>query len=277
LDGSLMIFSSDRLPTSGGLDLFVSRKTSSGWSRPENLGASINTSGHEWFPFLDSQNNLFFSSTGLPGYGGYDIFYCPFKAGEWGAPRNLGRSFNGPENEWGISIHPGKRVALYSRNLIMESGGMAFMVSLNEEAIPQSGMEGDSAMNISLVMQKMADAAVQATPPQQPEPVVEQEPNTQKQPVPEPNVKNDTGKLVFRVQIISSLYTNSFPTVLVNGKSYKTYEYFYKGSYRITVGEFDSVQEADAFKVQCRNSGFKQAFVAAFRGDQRETDPSVFK
>jgi hypothetical protein len=65
--------------------------------------------------------------------------------------------------------------------------------------------------------------------------------------------------------------------VLIEGVSYTTYEYFYKGSFRITVGEFDSAKEANAFKLQCLSSGFKQAFVAAFRGDQRETDPFVFK
>ncbi len=83
--------------------------------------------------------------------------------------------------------------------------------------------------------------------------------------------------MVFRVQIISSLYENSFPSVLIDGKSYKTYEYFYLGSYRITVGEFGTLEEANAFRIQCLNSGFKQAFVAAFKGDERETDPSVFK
>jgi hypothetical protein len=276
-DGSLMIYSSDRLPTSGGLDLFFSRKTTAGWSRPANLGETINTSGHEWFPFLDSQNNLLYSSTGLPGYGGYDIFYCPYEQGEWGAPRNLGGSINSPENEWGVSIHNGNRVALLSRTSISGSGGMAIMASLNEDAISRSEVEGDSARNISMIMLNMAEPAVQSAPPPQTEQAIEQKPLTQRQMEPESDVKTEPGELVFRVQIISSLYSNSFPTVLVDGKSYKTYEYFYMGSYRITVGEFDSVTEADAFKVQCRNSGFKQAFVAAFRGDQRETDPSVFK
>ena len=44
LDDSYMIFSSDRTPSSGGLDLFITRKTPSGWSTPENLGDNINTS-----------------------------------------------------------------------------------------------------------------------------------------------------------------------------------------------------------------------------------------
>ena len=49
------------------------------------------------------------------------------------------------------------------------------------------------------------------------------------------------------------------------------------GSYRITVGKFSTLKEANEFKVKCLNSGFKQAFVAAFRGDKRVTDPEVYK
>ena len=83
--------------------------------------------------------------------------------------------------------------------------------------------------------------------------------------------------MIFRVQIISSLYENSFPIVFIEGKRYNTYEYYYMGSFRITVGEFKSLEEANAFRIQCLNSGFKQAFVAAFRDGERVTDPSVFK
>lgn len=274
-DGSFMIFSSDRLPTSGGLDLFVTQQTSTGWSKPQNLGGAINSSGHEWFPFLDSQNNLLFSSTGHSGNGGYDIYFCPFNGEKWGVAQNLGSTINGPQNELGISVHPGGKAALFSRTETLGPGGMAIMVTLNEEAIQLAGIEEAYAGEVSLVMQHMADPAVQTLPVHQPEPVAE--PAIQKIENPEPAVSNSPDKLVFRVQIISSLNANSFPSVLIEGVSYNTYEYFYKGSYRITVGAFDSAKEANEFRALCFSSGFKQAFVAAFRGDQRETDPSVFK
>jgi len=276
-DGSMMVFSSDCLPTNGGLDLFVTQKTSAGWSKPVNLGESVNTSGHEWFPFLDSQNNLLFSSTGHSGYGGYDIYFCPYNGVDWGTPQNLGSTINGPQNELGISVHHRKKAALFSRTKISGSGGMAIMATLNEEALHLAGIGEEYAGDISLVLQRMADPAVQTVPLQQPDPVVEPEPINQKQVEPEPMVNALPDKIVFRVQIISSLNEKSFPTVLIEGVSYPTYEYFYKGSYRITVGEFDTVKEANALKLRCLSSGFKQAFVAAFRGDQRETDPSVFK
>lgn len=283
-DGSMMIFSSDRLPTSGGLDLFITQRTDNGWSEPRNLGASVNTSGHEWFPFLDNMNNLWFASSGHSGYGGFDIYVCPFKDQEWGAPRNLGEDINGPQNEWGFSIHPGKQVALFSRSWSGESRGMATMLTLNEEAVEAAGRNEAAVRNISLYLQGISDPAPESATSVRTEPetetIAEPEPEAEQETVPEPEpeiVTDPSGPVVFRIQIISSLYENSFPTVLIDGKSYSTYEYFYLGSFRITVGKFDSLEEANAFRLRCLDSGFKQAFVAAFRGGERETDPSVFK
>lgn len=270
-DGSLMVFSSDRLPNSGGLDLFVTRLRNDTWSEPLNLGAAINSSGHEWFPFIDRMNNLWFSSTGHSGYGGFDIYFCPFNGEDWGPAQNLGSSINTINNEMGFSIHSGKQLALFSRSQPAESKGIALKISLQENA-----PSGD----ISLILQERADPASPIPAPEakpgpvvRPDPVVSPEPDVKAQ----ATAKQGTDEIVFRVQIISSLYENSFPTVFVEGKSYNTFEYYYLGSYRITVGKFDSLEEANAFRIKCLNSGFKQAFVAAFRGGKRETDPSVFK
>ncbi len=273
-DGSVMVFSSDRLPTSGGLDLFVSRLSSSGWSEPDPLGQFINTSGHEWYPFLDVQNNLWFSSTGHSGYGGYDIFVCPFNGKDWEHPRNLGKTINSPLDELGLSIHPGNQVALFSRTEASGSEGLALRISLKESA---------SSKEITMALQELAEPAkhavsgIQKAPEKKPEPTRNPEPESRINPEPEPVAPADPDKVLFRIQIISSLNPRSFPTVLIEGKSYSTYEYLYQGSYRITVGAFDSLKEANAFRLKCLNSGFTQAFVAAFKGDQRVTDPSVFK
>ncbi len=278
-EDSLMVFSSDRLPTSGGLDLFVSRRTADGWSKALNLGESINSSGHEWFPFLDEMNNLWFSSTGHSGYGGFDIFICPFNGTEWGLPQNLGEAINSPQNELGFSVHPQKQLAVFSRTWPSESRGMSTMIKLNEEALDAAGVDDAAARNIALVMLGMANPASQeaSRPQKEPEPEAMPEPTAQESKEPIPPIEAGQNPVVFRIQIISSLYENSFPTVLIDGKSYKTHEYFYLGSFRITVGKFNTLKEANAFRVLSLNSGFKQAFVAAFRGGERETDPSVFK
>lgn len=71
-----LYFTSRRLGGYGGSDIYVSHRLPNGrWSEPENLGPQINTKGDESSPFVHADNQtLYFTSTGLPGYGEEDIF-----------------------------------------------------------------------------------------------------------------------------------------------------------------------------------------------------------
>jgi hypothetical protein len=266
---SVMVFASDRLPTSGGLDLFMTRLSSTGWSTPVNLGPTINSNGHERYPFLDQENNLWFSSTGHSGYGSYDIYVCPFDGLAWEQAQNLGPSINSSMDEMGFSIHPGGQVALFSRRSLTE--GMAIRL-LNKEAADYS---------IAMILQNQAEPPADPTsivpPPSEPETKELADAPNEKAKLSDHEAVTNPQNLVFRVQILSSAKANSTPSVLIEGSTHSTFEYFYKGAYRLCVGEFETVQTANDFRLQCRRAGYNQAFVAAFRGDKRETDPSVFK
>src|SRR5690606_25746235 len=75
-DGSKLYFSSDRSGGYGGTDLYVVDISSDGTlGVPKNLGPKINTSGRESFPYINADNELYFSSDGHFGLGGYDVFY----------------------------------------------------------------------------------------------------------------------------------------------------------------------------------------------------------
>lgn len=50
-------------------------KTNQTYGEPKNLGNKINTLGRDAFPYIDSNNVLYFASDGRPGFGGLDIFY----------------------------------------------------------------------------------------------------------------------------------------------------------------------------------------------------------
>jgi hypothetical protein len=163
---------------------------------------------------------------------------------------------------------------------------MAMMLSLNEEALDAAGIDEADARDIVLLIQGMADPAARTMSVTETESETSPEPETMTEPETiaeaaieesSPPTGNNSDPVVFRIQIISSLYENSFPTVLIDGISYKTHEYYYMGSYRITVGRFTRLEEANAFRTRCLDSGFKQAFVAAFREGERVTDPAVFK
>lgn len=75
-DGKLLYFSSNRPGGLGGFDLWVSPINENGFiGQPKNLGAPVNTSGDEITPFFHNlSNTLYYSSNGLPGLGGYDVF-----------------------------------------------------------------------------------------------------------------------------------------------------------------------------------------------------------
>ena len=98
-----LYFISDRPGGFGGTDLYVSKKTASGWSEPVNLGDKINTSENEMFPFVDETNNLFFASKGHVGLGGLDVFSIDLDD-EKAKPVNMGYPINSSKDDFNL-IH----------------------------------------------------------------------------------------------------------------------------------------------------------------------------
>jgi hypothetical protein len=59
----------------GGTDLWKVTVNADGTFGIPKLGNSINTAGDENFPFITDDNILYFSSNGITGFGGLDIFF----------------------------------------------------------------------------------------------------------------------------------------------------------------------------------------------------------
>lgn len=62
-------------------------------AQPLNIGEPVNSIVDEETPFF-KDNKLYFSSTGHPSIGGFDIFYSEYVDGSWKEPVNLGPGFN---------------------------------------------------------------------------------------------------------------------------------------------------------------------------------------
>ncbi|MEX6687691.1 OmpA family protein [Danxiaibacter flavus] len=106
-DKNTLYFASDRPGGYGGKDLYVSYRQPNGkWSQAENMGPNINTKGDELAPFIHADNQtLYFTSSGLPGYGSFDIFVTRKGAdGKWGVPENIGYPVNTVDNEGSLFI-----------------------------------------------------------------------------------------------------------------------------------------------------------------------------
>ncbi|NDB36017.1 MAG: hypothetical protein EB023_11900, partial [Flavobacteriia bacterium] len=57
---------------------------------------------------------LFFSSDELPGYGGYDVFYCVKENGTWSNPVNLGARVNTVNNDTHFRLKENNAGATYA-------------------------------------------------------------------------------------------------------------------------------------------------------------------
>ncbi len=117
-DGTVLFFVSDMPGGFGRSDLYYSLKDSDGkWGKPVNLGARVNTEGDEMFPYVDSNGNLYFSSNGLAGLGGLDIFFVSLQdylpSGE---PINLGYPLNTSKDDFGIIMRDDNKQGFFSSN-----------------------------------------------------------------------------------------------------------------------------------------------------------------
>jgi len=122
-----LYFASKRHGGYGGSDIYVSHLQINGtWTTPENLGPTINTSADEQCPFIHADNQtLFFTSNGLPGYGGTDLFYSrkgPKAA--WSVPENLGYPLNTIYDEGTLFIAADAKTAYYASDRSDSKGGM---------------------------------------------------------------------------------------------------------------------------------------------------------
>ncbi|BDS14057.1 flagellar motor protein MotB [Aureispira anguillae] len=160
-DGDKMFFASDIPGGFGGFDLYVSYNENGEWSKPMNLGPEINTEGDEVYPFFGLDENLYFSSDGQTGIGGFDIYYSNQTGGRWSPVTNLGAPLNSEKDEisyimdssgtYGyfasnrvpkrkMDIYYFKRVALESQILVFDksTGQGVAGVEIQSECLPKN-------------------------------------------------------------------------------------------------------------------------------------------
>lgn len=122
-DGYTLYFASDMEGGFGGMDIYVTHKDSSGvWTTPENLGDKINTAGNEVFPFISSNNVLYFSSNGHDGIGGLDIYEVSYKDGQIQRAYNMGEPVNSNLDDFGIFLNEDNKTGYISSN--RQNGGV---------------------------------------------------------------------------------------------------------------------------------------------------------
>jgi outer membrane protein OmpA-like peptidoglycan-associated protein len=122
-DGSMLLFASNMPGGEGGADLYISRNIEGQWQTPQNLGPTVNTLGDEYYPYQANDSTLYFSSNGLGGLGGLDLYVCYIKEGVFSLPRNLGYPLNTSSDDFSLVVDSTGRGGLFASN---RPGGVGY-------------------------------------------------------------------------------------------------------------------------------------------------------
>lgn len=106
-DGSKLYFTSDMPGGFGGTDIYYADiKANGSMGKPQNLGNVVNTKKDESFPFVNSENALFFSSDGHLGLGLLDVFGAVTNENdEIVSILNLGIPVNSSKDDFSFFMH----------------------------------------------------------------------------------------------------------------------------------------------------------------------------
>ncbi len=116
-NGDALYFASERPGGVGRSDLFVSYRINGKWTKPRNLGRTINTPEDDLTPFIHADGQtLYFTSEGHPGIGAKDLFYSRWEVEKkgWGEPKNMGIPINTERDEGTLVISLDGKTAYFA-------------------------------------------------------------------------------------------------------------------------------------------------------------------
>jgi len=114
-DGKTLYFSSNMPGSIGGVDIWkVAISETGSYGTPENLGKSVNTEGNESFPFITSDNVLYFSSDAKQGLGAMDVYKIDLTKNS--EAKNLGKPVNSEKDDFAFTINENKNIGFVASN-----------------------------------------------------------------------------------------------------------------------------------------------------------------
>ena len=126
-DGEVFLYDDDMdkvvIPTRGKFGTYdlswSSRLEGDKWSPLKSMGEGINSPEDEIYPVLSEDGKkVYFSSKGLYGMGGYDIFVSEWDEarGEWGVAENIGFPYSSPYDDLLFCNTPDGNFSLFASN-----------------------------------------------------------------------------------------------------------------------------------------------------------------
>jgi len=122
-DQKTLYFVSDMPGTIGSTDIFkVVINDDKTYGKPINLGPKVNTPKREMFPFMDGNEELYYSTDGRNGLGMLDIYMSKLLPDGILPPIHLGNNINSKKDDFAFIINTKKREGYFSSNRINGKG-----------------------------------------------------------------------------------------------------------------------------------------------------------
>ena len=137
-DGKTLFFQSNTPIT--GLEeegtvsnIWVTKKTSTGWTAPRHLDFTINTKWADSFASVTNDGTLYFFSRKPGGLGKSDLYKSHLKDGKYAEAVNLGNVLNTEEHEWDPFIAPDESYLIFCSTKAGGLGSDDFYISFPEK------------------------------------------------------------------------------------------------------------------------------------------------
>jgi outer membrane protein OmpA-like peptidoglycan-associated protein len=138
-DESILVFTSRRPGSTGNLldeegklyeDIYISFNKNGTWSKPENIGKTINTDGHDASIALspDGSQVFIYKDDNLG-----DIFVSKFDGAEWSKPQDLGKNVNTKYSEKSVSMTADGKTIYFTSNKEGGLGGFDIYMSKRDK------------------------------------------------------------------------------------------------------------------------------------------------
>lgn len=100
-DDNTLFFISDMLGGKGGFDIYSCKLNENGWSKPENLGETINSENNELLPFITTDGTLFFATENKIS-STLDVYASLWDGKKWVKPLNCNYPLPTNASDFGI-------------------------------------------------------------------------------------------------------------------------------------------------------------------------------
>jgi len=137
-ENTKLYFISNRLPSQGGMDIFVVDILKDGsFGKPKNLGTNVNTSGNETTPFLSEENILYFSSDGHDGQGKLDVFAVEVYDNTTSEVYKLASPINSINDDFAYIVNKDNNQGFFTSNRLQGKGfNDLYAFTLEEDVRP---------------------------------------------------------------------------------------------------------------------------------------------